>query len=760
MVNFGVKRKAMRYIYNWLKKKNSKVFYGFIISYVMVIFIPIIIGGSAWFMLMGNFSDEVGEIHKAVLKQVQITVDEQLSGVERMSQQLAINPYVNQLLAANQPVNEQINYRMKDIATDIANAKAVNNLIIDDCYMWFENAGVILNSTSKLSPEMFYGYVNSYDGMSYDEWYNEVLSCEGGTVYLDKACITQGYRYDTVIISRKIENGRRNVGRLVIHLKKEYLARVIGEIESVNNSVVCIVGPEGELIYSNDNSAAELFGAFDFKDNSISFDDEVWNVRESDSDSLIPGIKYIIFTPESELMRKVNNMRNSIIVAVILIVLIGSGIIIFFAKRNYEPIKNLITNLERLNSNKNTGESEYLYIMESLRSIYEEKNEMLETIGTQNEMVREKFFSEVLKGNTEDTMLGSGVDIFGLKDGESYFCVTVLLPLTDGLDEALYNTIKNDVHKLSDVICTRIENKIAVITSFDDYSYVSESDNESARKIKEIAESNGLCGCSVGIGSIQHGYMNIYVSYRQACIAAENAGDNGILNYYETENKTGFYYPIETETRILNYIKNNDVNSAKRLIDEAIDNNLGRAGLAQSEQELFKGQIIGTVRRIMQDFSADTTKRLMATDYTELMISAKGTPEFLKLLEQFFADVEGLAKNRNIGHGEGMKKRIMGYIDEHYNQTSFSLGSMAEHFNITPSYLSRYFKENFGENFNSYLSGYKIVKAKKMLDETNYAIKEISALVGYYDVNNFIKTFKRIEGVTPGQYRSNRSGKA
>lgn len=758
-MNFGVKREAMRYIYNWLKKKNSKVFYGFIISYVMVILIPIIIGGSAWFMLMGNFSDEVEEIHKAVLRQVRITVDEQLTGVEKMSQQLAINPYVNQLLTANQPVNEEVNYRMKDIATDIANAKAVNNLIIDDCYMWFDNAGVILNSTSRLSPEMFYGYVNSYNGMSYDEWYNQVLCNKDSTVYLSKACITQGYSYDTVIISRKIENGRRNIGRLVIHLKKEYLARVIGEIDSVNNSVVCIIDPENRLIYSNDEKGAGLLDIYDFENNSISYDKEEWNVRTSDSESLIPGIKYVIFTPESELMRKVNNMRSSVVVAIILIALIGSGIIIFFAKRNYEPIKNLITNLERLNSNKNTEDSEYLYIMESLRSIYEEKNEMLETIGTQNEMVREKFFSEVLKGNTEDTMLGSGVDIFGLKDGESYFLVTVLIPGDCVIGDSMYNEIKNEIQKLPDVICTRIENKIALITSFDDCDYVGESDNEAAMEIKDIAARYGLSGCSVGTGGVQHGYMNIYVSYRQACIAAENAGADGVLNYHEIENKTGFCYPIETETRILNYIKNNDVTSAKRLIDEAVDNNLGRVSLEQSEQELFKSQIIGTVRRIIQDFSSDEAKHLQVTNHIGLMMSAKSTDEFLKLIRQFFADIEEVAKNRNIGHGEGMKKRIIGYIDEHYNQTSFSLGSMAEHFNITPSYLSRYFKENFGENFNAYLSGYKIEKAKKMLDETNYAIKEISALVGYYDVNNFIKTFKRIEGVTPGQYRSNRSGK-
>ena len=67
----------------------------------MVIFIPIIIGGCAWFVLMNNFSTEVEKIHQAVLRQVQITVDEQLSGVERMSQQISINPYVQQLLQAN-----------------------------------------------------------------------------------------------------------------------------------------------------------------------------------------------------------------------------------------------------------------------------------------------------------------------------------------------------------------------------------------------------------------------------------------------------------------------------------------------------------------------------------------------------------------------------------------------------------------------------------------------------------------------------------
>ena len=116
----------MRYIYNWLKRKHSKVFYGFLISYVAVILIPVIIGGFTWFVLMNSFSNEVGRIHKAVLNQVKLTVDEQFNSIERMSQQISINPYVMQLLAAKQPLSTDVNYHIIDIVSELSNAKTVN----------------------------------------------------------------------------------------------------------------------------------------------------------------------------------------------------------------------------------------------------------------------------------------------------------------------------------------------------------------------------------------------------------------------------------------------------------------------------------------------------------------------------------------------------------------------------------------------------------------------------------------------------------
>lgn len=752
----------MRYIYDWLKKRHGRVFYGFIISYIMVIFIPIIIGGCAWFVLMNNFSTEVEKIHQAVLRQVQITVDEQLSGVERMSQQISINPYVQQLLQANPPVNAQINYHMKDITSDIANTKAVNHLIIDDCYIYFQNAQIILNSSSKLSPGMFYGYVTSYKGIEYEAWKENILNSGERLMYLQETVMTQSLDYDSVIISRLIESGRRNRGRLVIHLKKDYLSSVIGGIDEINRSVVCITDSDGQLLFANTEENKDILKLYSSTEDTVFYNNESWSVETTDSQSLIPGLRYVIFTPESELMIKVNRMRNNILLAVVLIVLFGGIFIVFFAKRNYEPIKNLIVNLERLNSKKNVEGGEYSYIMESLRSIQEEKNEMLETIGVQSEIVRERFFIEVLKGNTEDTVLGSGFDIFGLDD-EAYFQVIVISDRVKKLSGEDYECVKIAASQFADIRCARIEEKIALIVSFDDYNYVNEIGIELAQKIHRKLNMLGHDNISIGIGGVQSGYMNICVSYRQAKIAAErtdNADNSGILNYHDIkfENRNGFYYPIEIEARILNYIKNTEVEAAKRLMLEIIDKNLDKGDFCDDMQTLFVYDIIATVGRIISEITEDGTAGFNHADYCKRMMAAKGFAEFSAILDEFFAELEACCEGRKIRHSEGLKNRITGYIEEHYNQTSFSLSGMAEYFNITPSYLSRYFKECFGENFNSYVSRYKIEKAKQMLSDTNYAIKEISALVGYWDVNNFIKTFKRIEGVTPGQYRSNRAG--
>lgn len=92
------------------------------------------------------------------------------------------------------------------------------------------------------------------------------------------------------------------------------------------------------------------------------------------------------------------------------------------------------------------------------------------------------------------------------------------------------------------------------------------------------------------------------------------------------------------------------------------------------------------------------------------------------------------------------------YIRNHPHD-SISMKDMADLCHLSPSYFSRRFTRETGENFVNYINRQKIESAKELLRTTNKSITQISAETGYQSAGNFIAVFKRLEGVTPSIYR-------
>jgi YesN/AraC family two-component response regulator len=72
---------------------------------------------------------------------------------------------------------------------------------------------------------------------------------------------------------------------------------------------------------------------------------------------------------------------------------------------------------------------------------------------------------------------------------------------------------------------------------------------------------------------------------------------------------------------------------------------------------------------------------------------------------------------------------------------------------ITPQYLSRFFKQETGENMVEYINRLRIEKAKYLLSEKDLSILNVSEMVGYGNDRNLNRVFKQREGITPGKYR-------
>ena len=93
------------------------------------------------------------------------------------------------------------------------------------------------------------------------------------------------------------------------------------------------------------------------------------------------------------------------------------------------------------------------------------------------------------------------------------------------------------------------------------------------------------------------------------------------------------------------------------------------------------------------------------------------------------------------------------YIKKHYSDQDLNLNQIADHIQITPTYLSSLFKKYKQQNISTYITNIRIEKACVLLKTTSSSLKEISAMVGYSNQYYFSSCFKKIVGVNPSAYR-------
>ena len=98
------------------------------------------------------------------------------------------------------------------------------------------------------------------------------------------------------------------------------------------------------------------------------------------------------------------------------------------------------------------------------------------------------------------------------------------------------------------------------------------------------------------------------------------------------------------------------------------------------------------------------------------------------------------------------------YITQTYSVPNLSEKYVAQQLGLSPEHLSRLFKAKTGKSFHKTLSDTRMQKARKMLTDTDFLIKQIAYRVGYSRVDIFIKNFQKRFGVSPSVFRKGKQG--
>ena len=96
--------------------------------------------------------------------------------------------------------------------------------------------------------------------------------------------------------------------------------------------------------------------------------------------------------------------------------------------------------------------------------------------------------------------------------------------------------------------------------------------------------------------------------------------------------------------------------------------------------------------------------------------------------------------------------KVKEYIKENYKEAS--LEDAAVQVSLSPSYLSRIFKEKCGMGFSDYLTKTRMEKACELLGDIQYKSYDIAYYIGYDNPKNFSRAFKAYFGMTPKEYRN------
>ena len=120
-----------------------------------------------------------------------------------------------------------------------------------------------------------------------------------------------------------------------------------------------------------------------------------------------------------------------------------------------------------------------------------------------------------------------------------------------------------------------------------------------------------------------------------------------------------------------------------------------------------------------------------------------------ELINTAIENVRSMQKTDSIVHSQ--KDIIKDYIDRNYKK-DISAKDVAGILGYSDVYFSKVFKQLFDDNFINYLTKIRIDRAKVLLKDISFNIKEVGKSVA--DSNYFTKVFKRSIGISPSEYRS------
>ena len=231
-----------------------------------------------------------------------------------------------------------------------------------------------------------------------------------------------------------------------------------------------------------------------------------------------------------------------------------------------------------------------------------------------------------------------------------------------------------------------------------------------------------------------------------------------ILFYSEindlTDLKASYGY-ASAEKRFVNLLSIKDYEGAHQYLMESLC-----AGIPKNMNwfriERFK--VFGLISSLMENLLSELPEGLGVEEQEQVnvlmkeLLTEKSLTDLREKVDQLFQYIISHRKEEPVPEAPPWVWKVRDYIEQHYNDPQLDVSTLAKAFSLNVSYLSRTYKKATSVGVLDNIHMVRIAKAKELLDQGR-TVQQASSQVGYLESRALIRTFKRYEGITPGQYQ-------
>ncbi|MCS7462866.1 helix-turn-helix domain-containing protein [Paenibacillus doosanensis] len=768
--------------FTYPSRKRSIRFYKYFLSYVILLVAILFIVGT---VVYGNFittlQNEVEASTVSSLAQIRDITDTRIREMEKISLQISSNPDLTPF-----KVSEE-GYSSYKAIKELGKYRSSNSLIYDIALIYTSrDTGNLYAASGVFNYASFFGHFYQYETWSEKQFF-ELLDTLTMPVMRPAETVkingVDSKKLVTYICPLPINQGKP-YGAVMFLIEESKMRAILDNVVNKHSGYMYIMDKNNEPLVSagfstqGQTTAEQLFAAI----GAESLQGQVNQLRSRYGDYSIIRLTsdynmwtYVAAIPTENFLGKVLAGRRVFNYTVLSLFVIGMLASFLLASKNYRSLRAIVQRIADRKAVKEMADNmdEIAYLSQAFDKVISEKEGLLKQLGNKSELMKERILISLLKGKQDVRHhMPEMLSISGLVFEHPAFVVLLF-----GIDDfqrfrsenslSLQNLFKFSIINIAEELSLEAgigygvdlidDRGVVLVLNYCAADGERAMLTELAENIKRFYKQNYKFSLTVGIGGIVHDLSMLARSYEQAnkAIAYRFIKGSDQVIYYDDidfESPYSDYYPWELEEQLIKALKAGKAEEAQALVSRIFDEISGRSLSLESAKYVCSGivhKMIGMMDELnykISEYLREHLETILVQDFETLEMARRILSQACR---QICEHISQHKESKNFI----LSDKIIAYIQENYNDNSLSQESIAGRFNLSPSYVSRYVKDQTGETLKQHIDRLRMEEAKKWLAHSELTVRHIVERVGYVDETNFIRKFKKQEGITPIQYR-------